>query len=485
MQVDPGALLVVGVYLLCLPLIGWMARTKVNHLKEYYLAGGSIGIVSLFFTLYATQYSGNTMLGFAGRAYREGPVSLFTVLGMAAIIPMLMLFGRKLNVYARRYNFVTVADFLRFRYANANLVNLANVLLIITLSSYILTNLKAAGLLLEVISNEKIPLHYGICGLAFVMAIYESLGGMRAVIWTDILQGFLLLIGSLTVFVVVFIQSGVTDNLFNPLDYYSANWATFDNYEIRRGLSLVLMFAIAICIYPHALQRVFAAKNWKTLRGSLRWMLIMPFLTTLPIMLTGMAGFYLFGDGFVLEGAQSDRVIPLLLGSLSQQTPLLKWLLALFMAAALAAIMSTVDSALLSLGSMFTQDIIRPMYPSMSQSRLGQVGKAMTWLLMILIAIGAICVSKTIWFLIVLKLEIMLQVAPCIIFGILFSRLAWKPVFMGLIVGVLITVTLKFFFEAPSYLSGVHDGMLGLTANLITIALINVLNKKQKIGNIP
>ena len=213
-------------------------------------------------------------------------------------------------------------------------------------------------------------------------------------------------------------------------------------------------------------------------------MLIMPFLTTLPIMLTGMAGFYLFGDGFVLEGAQSDRVIPLLLGSLSQQTPLLKWLLALFMAAALAAIMSTVDSALLSLGSMFTQDIIRPMYPSMSQSRLGQVGKAMTWLLMILIAIGAICVSKTIWFLIVLKLEIMLQVAPCIIFGILFSRLAWKPVFMGLIVGVLITVTLKFFFETPSYLSGVHDGMLGLTANLITIALINLLNKKQKIGNI-
>ena len=57
-----------------------------ENLRDFYLAGGGLTALPLFFTLYATQYSGNTLFGFAGNAYREGPVIFFAALGMAMAI---------------------------------------------------------------------------------------------------------------------------------------------------------------------------------------------------------------------------------------------------------------------------------------------------------------------------------------------------------------------------------------------------------------
>ena len=475
MESNPLAIWLIAFYLICLPVIGWLAKSKNTRLKDYYLAGGSVGFVGLFFTLYASTYSGNTMLGFAGRAYREGPVSLFTVIGMASVIPVFMLFARRLNRLAKEHNFVTIADFLKLRYRNLGLVYLINTLLILTLASYVLTNLKAAGLLVEVISDGKISMVHAIFGLAIVMAVYESLGGMRAVIWTDMLQGIMLLVGSIVVFSIVAVEVTAKAEFIEQLKVGSRTWVPLDDNQIRRGISLIMMFGVAIAIYPHALQRIFAAKNWETLRSSFKWMCLMPLLTTLPIMLSGLLAVFVLGQSQPLQGGDTDRVIPILLQYLSTEVPMLKWVVALFMAAALAAIMSTVDSALLSLGSMFTQDIIRPVYTSLDDKRLAFIGRVMTWLLMLVTAVLAAFVSKTIWSLIVLKLEIMLQLAPSIILGVLISRLNWLNVFCGIVVGVSVTIALKFIPSGESYMFGIHAGIWGLGANLMVIFLTQVL----------
>ena len=76
------------IYLCALPFIGILGRLRSQEasLKDYYLAGGMLSTLPLFLTLYATQYSGNTLFGFAGNAYRAGPVTLFTALGMMSVI---------------------------------------------------------------------------------------------------------------------------------------------------------------------------------------------------------------------------------------------------------------------------------------------------------------------------------------------------------------------------------------------------------------
>ena len=66
-----GGIVFLCIYVLSLILIGWFGKKarKRNTLSDFYLAGRGMGVLILFLTLYATQYSGNTLVGFAGRAY--------------------------------------------------------------------------------------------------------------------------------------------------------------------------------------------------------------------------------------------------------------------------------------------------------------------------------------------------------------------------------------------------------------------------------
>ena len=97
----PGGLTFIGLYLCSLILIGWIGRRakRDNSLKDFYLGGGTTGFFVLFLTLYATQYSGNTMFGFSGKAYRIGFSWLTCVHFMTAIIVfLLMVIGSILSV---------------------------------------------------------------------------------------------------------------------------------------------------------------------------------------------------------------------------------------------------------------------------------------------------------------------------------------------------------------------------------------------------
>ena len=200
-----SGVIAVGLYLASLLAIGGFARRaqKERSLSDYYLAGSSLGTVALFFTLYATQYSGNTLLGVPAEAYREGFPALALVLAVMSIVAVYALFAPALNGLARRHGFITPGDFLRWRFRDPALLLVVNLVLIVTLTSYVLANLKAMGLLVEGATGGTVSFAAGVVVLSLVMAIYESLGGMRSVVWTDVLQGSILLAGCIVVVVVV------------------------------------------------------------------------------------------------------------------------------------------------------------------------------------------------------------------------------------------------------------------------------------------
>ena len=72
-------IIIIGLYLLMLPVIGIIGRrmSQERTLRDFLSCWGWINRPAIIFTLYATQYSGNTLFGFAGNAYREGPVIFF------------------------------------------------------------------------------------------------------------------------------------------------------------------------------------------------------------------------------------------------------------------------------------------------------------------------------------------------------------------------------------------------------------------------
>lgn len=96
---------------------------------------------------------------------------------------------------------------------------------------------------------------------------------------------------------------------------------------------------------------------------------------------------------------------------------------------------------------------------------------------MLIMASLAISLSNTIWSLIVLKLEIMLQLSPSVILGVMYPSLRWQAILSGVVVGVITLMVLKFMPLVILMDIGVHAGMWALLLNLLTILLIHLISR--------
>lgn len=469
----PFGIAFIGLYLASLLLIGWAANRsrRENSLKDYYLAGSSLGSVSLFFTLYATQYSGNTLFAIPGNAYRNGFVGLSVAAAVMSVVLVYFTFAGRLNTLAKSHGFVSVGDFIKWRYSHKALLVAINTIAVITLISYALGNFKAIGLLLESASGGAIPFASGILILGLIMAIYESLGGLRGVVWTDIIQGSLLFVGCLLLFFAV-LSLGPSGGAASAA-VLSDRLVTYFGSEIQPigFISVVVLVGIGAAVYPQALQRVYIARNPKVLRRSYMALLVMPLLTTVPMILVGiMLADWLPG----LSEQQSENVIIYAVGEITTGYPALSWLLVLYLGAAVAAIMSTIDSALLSLGSTVTKDIVGRSGRGIDEATLYRVSRITSWSLMAIMAILAIVLPQTIWALMIFKFELLIQIAPAIILGVRVPSVSGNAVLQGLLAGCICAVALKLSDYAGLDLSaplGVHAGVWGLVVNVLVVFL--------------
>lgn len=466
---DTSGLVFIGLYLASLLAIGWLANRarKENSLNDYYLAGSSLGSVSLFFTLYATQYSGNTLFAIPGNAYRNGFVGLNVAAAVMFIVIVYFAFAGRLNKLAKKHGFVSVGDFITWRYASKPLLIAVNIIGIVTLVSYALGNFKAIGLLMETASGGVIPFAAGIIILGFVMAVYESLGGLRGVIWTDIIQGSMLFLGCILLFFAV-LHLGPESNPQTLSDGFTDFFTT--DFQPVGFFSVMLLVGIGAAVYPQAIQRIYIAKNPETLRRSYYALFFMPLLTTVPMILVGV----MVADWIPGLGAQqSENVVIYAVGEIARTYPAVSWLLILYLGAAVAAIMSTIDSALLSLGSTIIKDFWAKRGNN-QEVDLHKASRTTSWVLMTIIAILAIVLPQTIWALMIFKFELLIQIAPAIIIGVRHSNVSARSILFGLILGCAVAVVLKLSGYTALDISapfGVQAGLWGLVANLCGVFL--------------
>ncbi len=458
--------IVIGLYLVVLILLGWLGHRakKEDSLADFYLGGRGLGLMVLLLTLYATQYSGNTMLGFVGNAYRQGFQFLVSVTFMMSIIGFYLVYAPRLQRLAKKKHYVTMGDYLQDRFGSAPLTIFATALGIVALGNYVLTNLKALGLLVETITGIPGSYSTGIMVLAVVMLAYELLGGLRSVAWTDVLQGVILMIGVFTIFVAVQIHYGGLPAAAETIHETRPEVLRAPDFSEKvKWLFNILIVGIGISMYPHAIQRIYAAKDGATLRRSLQLMVFMPLLTTFLMVTLGLTAIAQFPD---LDKAGSDKVTLLWLTDIVAQIPAMKWIIVMCIAAILAATMSTIDSSLLAIASLVTKDIYPRLRPTAGQRHLNLFGKAMSLLVMTAAVWLAIALkeSQTIWALLKLKLEMLCQLAPAFLIGLHWRRLKARPVLLGMAVGTALAVGLRFVDWA--LLETIPPGIWGLFANV-------------------
>jgi len=436
-------------YLGSLLIIGVVARfaRREESMSDFFLSGRGMGFFVLLLTLYATQYSGNTLIGFSGKAYRSGFYFLVSVGFMMGVVGIWLIYAPKLQRLSRKFKFITPGNYFQHRYGSRLLTTFATILCIVALGNYILTNLKAIGAIMETATGGEISFIWAVVVASLIMVIYETLGGMRSVAWTDVLQGILLFLGCAAIVWGIYQFYG---GLPGAADFLIENrqdlWKPPSAAQNRTWLSTLIMMSIGIALYPHAIQRIYAAKNAETLKLSFRYMVFLPLVTTFFMLVVGIVGAARIPG---LDKLESDNISLLMLVELAASSPTFKIVAILFICAATAAIMSTVDSALLAVASMFSEDIYKPLYPNATQKQRLLVGKISSWVVMAIGALLAIVLPATIWRLIEIKLEILCQIAPGLILGLFLKGLNKHSVFAGMLAGTILVV---FLMVAEPYL---------------------------------
>ena len=488
----PSAIVFIGVYLSSLIAIGFVGyKARRDHsLRDFYLAGKGIGFVALLLTLYSTQYSGNTLFGFTGKTYRIGYAWAMCIHFMTAVIVFYLLLAPKLHRVARRHGFITPGDFLNHRFDLPALNALATIIMVVAISNYLLAQLMAMGRALEGLTrlDPERAYIYGVVLLALIIVVYETLGGFRAVVWTDVIQGSVLLVGFGILLVLVFQNFGslraATETLLNSPPEGPPKVRAPDANRCREWLSYVLVVGMGGALYPQAIQRIYAARSANILRRSLAVMAFLPLTTTLIAVIVGIIGAAYIPGLTSATTDRSDALLTIICRQVQEHSEFGYWLVVVLFSAVLAAIMSTADSVLLSIGSMLTKDIYgRFVNQQASEAQLAQMGHYLSWLVL------AIAVGLAIWLresdlikLLDRKFDLLIQLAPAFMIGIHWAKMSTSATLWGMVVGLVIAVTLPICGFGKIW--GFHPGLFGLAANILIVVVGSSLASERERGGL-
>jgi len=353
-------------YFLIVLVIGWFTRTHwKSSPASYFLADRKLGTVILLATMAATNFSAFTVFGVSGAGYRDG-WSFFPIMGFGTGFMALSFWviGRKAWRIGCERGIITPSELVKSLYGSPALSFLFALVMIVFTVPYLALQPMAAGYALEELVG--LPYFYGSVFVTAIIVFYTLHGGMRAVAWTDLFQGLLMMV--LLVAAIVITASHHGGFVAANRDVMAMKPELFsrpgDMGQYLPGVWFSYMALWFFCdpMFPQLFQRFFAARDERTIG---RMMLFYPLVCTIVFfapVAVGVLGHLSFPG---LIGKQADRILPMVATAVAGD-----FLAALVIAAGLAALMSTMDSQLLTLSSIFTRDILPLMRGSQKTTSL-------------------------------------------------------------------------------------------------------------------
>ncbi|WP_181347277.1 sodium/pantothenate symporter [Thalassobacillus sp. CUG 92003] len=375
-------------FLVLIFFIGFSAskvvRSSDSFLTEYFLGGRELGGLLLAMTMVATYGSASSFIGGPGVAYTEG--FGWVLLAMSQVVTgyfVLMILGKKFAIMARRYNAVTLIDFLKERYQSKWVVLVAAFSIIVFLFSAMAAQWIGGARLIESVTGISY------LGALFIFAVsvlvYVIIGGFRAVALTDTLQGIVMLIGTLILLIATIVAGGGISNIIADLQAENPNLIT--PYGADGGLSSAyvssfwILVGVGVVGLPQVTVRAMSYKNSRSMHRALIVGTIVVGFIMLNMHLIGV-----FARP-ILPGIEvGDKVMPLIALEV-----LPAWVAGIVLAAPMAAIMSTVDSLLLLVSSAVVKDVyLNYIEPRASDNRVKKLSISVTAALGIFVFLMAI-----------------------------------------------------------------------------------------------
>ncbi|GAU07670.1 sodium/pantothenate symporter [Desulfoplanes formicivorans] len=390
MTVNLEVLIPLGIYLIFVYLLAVYANRVLsrsgNFLQEYFIGSRSMNGIMLAMTLVATYISASSFVGGPGVAYKMGlGWVLLAMIQVPTAWLTLGVLGKKFAIVARRIDAVTINDFLWARYENRAVVILATLSLVIFFIAAMVAQFIGGARLFETATG--LPYHVGLTIFAVTVILYTTLGGFRAVVLTDVVQGIVMLLGTAALFVGIVNVGGGMTAIVQKMQAIDPGLITPFGPKAFLAKPFILSFWVLVCFgvigLPHTAVRCFSYRDSRSMHTAI---VVSTFV--LGFLVLGMHLCGALGRAIIPDLTVGDKIMPAL--SLAILPPVVA---GIFLAGPLAAIMSTIDSQLILASATLIRDLAVkhiPMQQPADDSRLHKLSFYCTALLGIIVFMASL-----------------------------------------------------------------------------------------------
>ena len=425
-------------YLVILAVLAWWSRKESQTMSGYFIAGKSLPPWVVAFSTNATGESGWLLLGLTGMGYAVGVHAYWVVAGeVSGIAAAWLLMSRRLKRLADENDSITVPDVLAARFGDKNdVLRVISTLIILSMVvTYIAAQMVATG---KAFSGFTDMSYVG--GVLFggtIIIIYTLIGGYKAVAWTDLIQGVLMLTGLIAVPLVAVTAAGGWDTMWTTLVAEDPSllspWGP-DGASVKTIIAVASFLAIGVGFIgvPQLMVRFMSARSEQSLVPAMIISIIVICLFDLGAVTAGLAGRALFPG---LE--DPEGIFPMLATELF--SPVYAGIL---MVVVLAAIMSTADSLIIMASSAVVRDYLQKIRGSVkTDAQLARIGKIVTLVIGAVGVIFALNGSPLIfWFVIFSWSGLGAAFGPPMLCALWYPRTTLRGAIIGMVGGFLTTI---------------------------------------------
>lgn len=348
------AILVLYVFIL-LFIGAYAAKVTLKTREDYFLAGRSLGSIAIFMALFASNITAFTIIGHAGFAYQVGYGAYGYVIGWSIFITPFTyyLVGYRSWLLGKKFGYATQPQVFGGIF-NSSLVSLLFLVLLLYYTlPYLVVSIIGGSLAFSTITEGLVPYWLAAVVIIGISLLYTIPAGLRGTVWTDIFQGTIfMVVAVLLLFAVAQALGGfsaiterITQN--NPAMLQRSlspqiapiNWFSFS-----------FINSIAVIVFPQMYTRILAARSSHNLKKvSLYYPLALAVIFGVSTLLGVWGSVAVPG----LIGKDADNIVPLLI----QQFLSPIWMI-MGLVVILAIVKSSIDSQLLSVAHLVTDDLL-------------------------------------------------------------------------------------------------------------------------------
>lgn len=326
-------------------------KSKMSFTKKYFIGSRGMNGIVLAMTTVATYASVSSFISGPGAAAITYGFSQAWVAGVqvGAAFLVLGVLGKKFAVVSRKTGAVTIAGYLKARYKSDALVIITTLFMLIFFVTQMIAQFLGGATLIESVTG--LPYWSSLAIFALVVIAYTSFGGFNAVVITDTLQGIIMLLGTFLFLFFVLRELGSFDVMSTNLDAALPGWdkLTETGYTPGSLLSFWVLVGVGVIGLPQTAVRGMGFKDTQSCHSAMLIGTIVAGILMIGMHVGGVwAGALLDGREFT----SSDYVIPYVI---TQIMPV--GIAGTFLAAPMAAVMSTVSSLLILASASIIKDL--------------------------------------------------------------------------------------------------------------------------------